>query len=69
MNEQENLLSPDVFQLNQLSCLKLFFQINLIGTAVNMGEIAKNKSNSQWITGTVDYFYRFLKFDSIKFDV
>ena len=34
-----------------------------------MGEKEKNKSNTQWITGTVDYFYRFLKFDSIKFDV
>ena len=57
MNEQENLLSPDVFQLNQLSCLKLFCQINLIGTAVNMGETANNKSNTQLITFIVLTFF------------
>ena len=68
VNEQETLLSRDVFQLNQLSCLKLFCQIK-IGTAINMGETEKNKSNTQWITGTVDYVCRFLEFDSIKIDV
>ena len=72
MNEEETMLSPDVFQFNQLSCLKLFCQINLIGrvivTAINMGETEKNKSYTQWITGTEYYFYRFLKFDTVKFD-
>ena len=69
VNQQETLLSRDVFQFNQLSCLKVFCQINLIGTAINMGETEKDKSNTQWITGTVDYFYRFLEFDCIKIDV
>ena len=48
-------------------------QIILIGrvtvTAIKKGETEKNKSNTQWITGTEDYFYRFLKFDTVKFDV
>ena len=52
MNQHETLLSPDVIQFNQLSCLKLFCQINLIGTAINMDETEKNNSNTQWITGT-----------------
>ena len=40
-----------------LSCLKLFCQINLIGTAVNMGETAKNKSHPQLITFIVLTFF------------
>ena len=33
-----------------------------------MGKIEK-KSYTQWQTNTVDYFYRFLKFDTTEFDV
>ena len=68
VNEQETLLTPDVFQFNQLSCLKLFCQVHLICAAIEMGKIEK-KSYTQWQTNTVDYFYRFLKFDTTEFDV
>ena len=68
VNEQETLLTTDVFQFNQPSCLKLFCQVHLICAAIDMGKIEK-KSYTQWQTNTVDYFYRFLKFDTTEFDV
>ena len=34
-----------------------------------MGETEKKKSHTHWISGIVDYFYRFLKLETIKFDV
>jgi len=33
------------------------------------GQSRKNKGHTRQITGTVDYFYRFLKLDTNKFDV
>ena len=43
VNEQETLLTPDVFHFNQLSCLKLFCQVHLICAAINMGKTEKKK--------------------------
>ena len=38
VNKQKTLISPDASQLNQLSCLKLFCQIQLICTPISMDE-------------------------------
>ena len=57
MNKQETLMSPDASQLNQLSCLKLFCQIQLICAPINMGKTENIESHTQYC---VDSFHRLL---------
>ena len=56
MNKQETLMSPDTSQLNQLSCLKLFRQIQLICAPISMDKTEYSESQTQG----VDNFHRFL---------
>ena len=56
MNKQETLMSPDASQLNQLSCLKLSRQIQLICAPISMEKTENIESQTQ----SVDNFHRFL---------
>ena len=59
--KQKTLMSPDISQLNQLFCLKLFCQIHFICTTISMGKKEKNKSHIYSVViRTVGYFYRFV---------
>ena len=50
-------MSPDARQLNQLSCLKLFCQIQLIGAPISMDKTENIESHSHYC---VDNFHRSL---------
>ena len=56
LSEQETLTSPDASQLNKLSCVKLFCQIQLIGAPINMDKTENIERHTQ----CVDNFHRFL---------
>ena len=47
---------------------------NVLSDLLNLGghehgQNRLNKSHTQWITGSVDYIYRFVKLGNIKFNV
>ena len=63
-----------VYCLQILVSLNTYLAWNVPSDLVNLrchqyAQNRKSKIHTQWITGTVYYFYRFLKFGAMKFDI